>query len=137
MKFKKTNQKVKTPVKSHLDDAGWDLFSPEDVSAGSFETITVNLGIAIEIPKGYFGFISERSSQGKKGITCLGPIIDSGYTGEIHAILLNSTNRGYEIKEGDKICQLIVIPLFNEELEEVDKLTNSPRSNKGLGSTGI
>jgi dUTP pyrophosphatase len=136
MNFKRESLDIKIPFRRHEDDAGWDLYSPITITIKPGKTETIDLGLSFEVPWGYHGLIVERSSQGKAGVMCLGPIIDSGYTGNVHAILYNSGTGDYLVTKGDRICQLLLMAQFTGELHEVTKLTNSERGSKGLGSSG-
>lgn len=126
------------PTKGHLTDAGYDIYSPIDyvVQPGKISG-RINLGVGFEIPKGYVGIITERSSQGRKGVSTLGNIVDHGYTGNIHVTLKNDDVDDYVINRGDRICQLVVVPVLMEDLEEVDEFEETERGNNAHGSTGI
>lgn len=123
------------PTRAHREDAGFDLYSPiSSVLCGS--TTRIKLGVCVEIPKGYVGFVLGRSSLNKKGITCLTGVIDSGYTGEI-TVILNSIGTLARIKKGDRIAQLVVAKLADiDNAVAVDDLEDSERGDGGFGSTG-
>lgn len=133
----KLNDRIIKPTRVHNFDAGYDIYSPKRffVSANSISE-RINLGIGFEIPKGYVGIISERSSQGAKGIHTIGNIIDYGYTGEIHVTLVNNSNKSYEVETGDRICQLLVLNCLNEDLEVVNKFKETERGDSSHGSSG-
>jgi dUTP pyrophosphatase len=136
MKFRR-NTGVKTPTKSHEKDSGWDLYSPgEFIVKSSSMSERINLGVGFEIPEGYCGFVMERSSQGKKGIHAIGPVVDCGYTGDVHVTLVNNGSEDYAVHEGDRISQLVVLAVYTGSLEETDVLEGE-RGNKGHGSTGV
>lgn len=123
------------PTRAHREDAGFDLHSPiSAVLCGG--TSRIKLGVCVEIPKGYVGFIMGRSSLNKKGIACLTGVIDSGYTGEI-AVVLNAVDACINIKKGDRIAQLVVAKLADiNDAVAVDSLEDSERGAGGFGSTG-
>jgi dUTP pyrophosphatase len=139
------------PTKAHDNDAGWDLYSDENVvQIGPHETKKISTGIAIKIPEGYFGLIRDRSSYGAKGISIHGGVIDCGYTGEIQIIVHNDNKKieAYKdprngiwvdncliINRGDKIAQLVILPVPSMELLEVDNLEDTQRGDKGFGSS--
>lgn len=126
------------PTKAHNTDAGYDIYSPIDFTvAPNSISDRINLGVAFQIPEGYVGIISERSSQGKKGISTLGNVVDHGYTGNVHVTLLNNGPTFYEVKKGDRICQLLLVKIGMEELEEVDEFENTERGENSHGSSGI
>lgn len=134
LKFKVLNG-GKLPTRAHREDAGFDLYSPINaVLCGG--TTRIKLGVCVEIPKGYVGFIMGRSSLNKNGIACLTGVIDSGYTGEI-AVILNSVGALARIKKGDRIAQLVVAKLADiDDAIAVDSLEDSERGAGGFGSTG-
>lgn len=123
------------PTRAHKEDAGFDLYSPKNaVLCGG--TARIKLGVCVEIPKGYVGFIMGRSSLNKKGVVCLTGVIDSGYTGEI-AVVLNTIGTLARIKKGDRIAQLVVTKLADiDDAVAVDSLEDSERGDSGFGSTG-
>lgn len=123
------------PTRAHKEDAGFDLYSPKNaVLCGG--TARIKLGVCVEIPKGYVGFIMGRSSLNKKGVVCLTGVIDSGYTGEI-AVVLNTIGTLARVKKGDRIAQLVVTKLADiDDAVAVDSLEDSERGAGGFGSTG-
>lgn len=128
------------PTRAHREDAGFDLYSPVDISLNENEYRTIALKVCVEIPRGYVGFIMGRSSLNKHGVACLTGVIDSGYTGEI-AVILNPvediTRIITRIKKGDRIAQLVVTKLADiDDAVAVDSLEDSERGAGGFGSTG-
>ena len=123
----------KSPKRAHANDAGADVFSPKNEVIHPRQICKIPLGFGLKIPDGYAGSIFPRSGLSAKGIVCELPPIDSGYTGEVHAIVSNVSGEAYEIKENDKIGQLIIMPVvipdftFDEWKE---------RGNRAFGSTG-
>lgn len=124
------------PTKAHSGDAGWDLYAPDTiiVPAHGFSN-RINLGVGFEIPAGYCGFVTERSSQGKNGVFSAGPCVDHGYTGDVHLTLGNMSDEDVVYQKGDRVAQLVVFPVFDEYLEESEELSGD-RGDKGHGSTG-
>ena len=124
------------PTKVHETDAGWDLYAPEGftVPAQGFSS-RINLGVGFEIPVGYAGFVIERSSQGKKGLVSVGPVVDHGYTGDVHLTLCNNSNEEVVYEKGDRVAQLVVSCISTEALEQADELEGE-RGNNGHGSSG-
>ena len=124
------------PERAHKDDAGLDLFSPEDVEIWPGERATIDTGVHIEIPKGYVGLLTSKSGLMKNyGLTNRGTI-DSGYTGPIGAVMFNHGPNIYHVKRGDKITQLVIIPCITPEPVLVEALGFSDRGDAGFGSTG-
>lgn len=134
------------PEKAHPDDAGYDLFSPIETrvpgSYFSFDhtmhigSTTIDTGVHIAIPKGYVGMIKSKSGLNvKHGLTAEG-VIDSGYTGSICVKIYNHSSNAYRFERGDKIAQLVIMPISDEALELVDHLDETERGDGGFGSTG-
>lgn len=120
-------------------DAGYDLYATTDRRISLYSRFNMPLGIAIEIPEGYVGIIEAKSGRAnKEGLTTIGNIIDSGYRGEIHAQLVNtSKDFGITIKKGQKVAQIIFQKCYTPEIEFVEELSDSSRGKKGFGSTGL
>jgi len=102
----------KSPERAHANDAGADVFSPMDETIQPGQVVKIPLGFGLMIPDGYAGYIFPRSGLSAKGIVCELPPIDSGYRGEVHAIISNVGDRQYEIHAGDKIGQLVIMPVL-------------------------
>lgn len=126
---------AKMPERAHETDAGLDLFSMESGWVNPGGAAIFDTGVHVAIPKGYVGLITSKSGLMKQGITSRGTI-DSGYTGSIKAVLFNHGDRGVHIKIGDKITQLVLLPIITPELELVDDLEETERGGNGFGSTG-
>jgi dUTP pyrophosphatase len=123
----------KLPFRAHYNDAGADVFATTNYNIQPGETIKIPLGFGLELPDGYAGFIFPRSGLSSKGIVCELPPIDSGYTGEIHAIVSNVSKRDYYVMRGDRIGQLVVTPIV---IAEFVKITGDNRDNTAFGSSG-
>ena len=127
---------AKMPERAHPWDGGLDLFSNEDgyIRANNFRVF--DTGTHIEIPEGCVGLIRSRSGlMCNHGLTTDGTI-DSHYIGAIRICLFNHGGSKYEVKKGDKIAQLVIVPCLLPELELVDSLEETDRGNNGFGSTG-
>lgn len=134
----KLQEGIQMPTRAHSSDAGLDLYSPVDITIEPGKcSDRINTGFALEIPNGFYGKTTERSSQGKKGIFTIGNIVDAGYTGFIHVTLVNSGSEIYEIKKGDRICQFIVMPVVTFDLVQVEEFNETERGNGAHGSTGV
>ena len=137
MECKLFNKNIKLPIKSHLPDVGLDLFIPESFSLESLETKTIGLGLGFAIPEGFAGMLVPRSSIADKGLIIQTAIIDPDYTGEIHLIITNSSNKTVKIEKDSRVCSLVVYNVLNARLNIVDEFSAiTERGNKGLGSTG-
>ncbi len=102
----------KSPERAHANDAGADVFSPGDEVIRPGEVLKLPLGFGLRIPDGFAGYVFPRSGLSSQGIVCELPPIDSGYQGEVHAIISNVGRAEYKIKAGDKIGQLVIMPVL-------------------------
>ncbi|MDR3885364.1 MAG: dUTP diphosphatase [Senegalimassilia sp.] len=129
------------PHMAYNGDAGVDLRSVERIVLEPQERAMVATGLAIALPEGYAGFVLPRSGlAAKHGISIVNApgLIDSNYRGELKVILLNNDpNDSFAIEIGDRIAQLIVIPIPTINFEQVEELTESQRGESGFGSSGI
>lgn len=126
------------PMRTHRWDAGWDLKATEAVVIPAGETRKINTGVIIEIPPRHCGMVVPRSSLGTKhNITLANTvgIIDTEYRGEIMVFLTNNGTKDYEVKMGDRFCQLVIIAINSSELMEVDRVSETERGSGGFGST--
>lgn len=124
------------PEKAHNADAGFDLRTPIRVIVPAKSARIIPTGVHIEIPFGYVGFLKSKSGLNvKNGILCEG-VIDSSYTGSIVAKLYNQSNKEKVFEKGDKITQIVILPIPDVEMELVDKLEDTERGNGGFGSSG-
>lgn len=124
------------PTRAHSTDAGLDLFSPvrQVIRANDWESI--DTGVHVEIPEGYVGMVTSKSGlMAMEGITSRGTI-DCGYTGSIKAVLFNHSRKDYIVEKGQKITQLVIMPIITPEPEVGDSLEPTERGNGGFGSTG-
>lgn len=128
------------PVYAHPDDAGADLVAAEAVRLEPGERALVGTGVRIALPEGHAAFVVPRSGlAAKHGITIVNApgTIDAGYRGEIKVALLNTDAReAYEVAAGDRIAQLIVMPVQQARFLAVTELPESGRGEGGFGSTG-
>ena len=127
---------ARMPTKAHRADAGFDLYSREAVIVPAKESATFDTGVHMQIPEGFVGFLKSKSGLNvKHGITSEG-VIDSGYTGSIVVKLYNHSGKDYKIQIGDKISQIVLLPIAMTDLELVKNFENSERGNNGFGSSG-
>lgn len=132
----KLNSEAKLPTRAHSDDAGIDLYALNDFTMNSRIPVKIQTGIAMAIPRGFVGMICDRSSMGAKGIRVLGGIVDSGYRGEVLVLLILLSDGVFEIKKGDKIAQMLIMPVSLCKILETKELNDTSRSSGGFGSTG-
>ena len=124
------------PEYAHFTDAGADLRSPYDILIPARGSQTIDTGVHIELPPCTVGFLKSKSGlMVKAGITTDGTI-DEGYTGSIRVKLFNHTTRPYYVHRGDKITQLVVLPVCHMEFTEVNSFAPTERGDGGFGSTG-
>ena len=125
------------PTRAHEYDAGLDLYAAEPVRIWPHSWQAVETGVRVAIPQGFVGLLTSKSGLMRhKGMTCRGTI-DSGYTGTIQAIMFNHSDTHIEIRKGEKVTQLVIMPIIRPELELVDKLEETERGAGGFGSTGV
>ncbi|WP_298119011.1 dUTP diphosphatase [uncultured Aurantimicrobium sp.] len=129
------------PSYSHPGDAGADLSSSEALTLAPGERATVGTGVSIALPAGYVAFVVPRSGLASKhGITVVNSpgTVDAGYRGEIKVTLLNTdSSQPFDIAVGDRIAQMIVMPVTQARFIPVEKLPVSERGDSGFGSTGL
>ena len=128
---------AKMPTRAHKWDAGYDLFSREAWTLFPGKSHEFDIGVHVQIPHGMGGLIVSKSGlNSKHGIVSTG-LIDSDYTGSIHVTLYNHGMNPVSIAIGQKISQLVIVPVFTPDLDEVDEMEDTERGNGGFGSTGI
>ena len=125
-----------TPVRKHENDAGLDLALPADLIIGPRSRAFVNTCVAVELPQGTAGIIKSRSSLNKAGVQCEGGVIDEGYRGTIGLILYNHNDYPFKFRRGDRVAQLLVMPVMYTEVIKVSDLSETERGDGGFGSTG-
>ncbi|MCL5772210.1 MAG: dUTP diphosphatase [Actinobacteria bacterium] len=139
LKIKILDKNIPYPKYAHRGDAGLDLYSTINCVLKPFERKLIPTGIKIEIPEGYAGFVQPRSGLAiNNGISLVNTpgLIDSGYRGEIKAILINLDPKNeFIIKKGDKICQLVILKIENVNLTFQDNLNQTSRGERGFGSS--
>lgn len=124
------------PTRAHEADAGLDLYAREGAVVSARESVKFDTGVHIELPPNTVGFLKSKSGLNVKyGISSEG-VIDEEYTGSIVVKLYNNSGRDYIVNKGDKISQLVILPILKPELELVDSLDATDRGDNGFGSTG-
>lgn len=129
------------PVYAHEGDAACDLRAACDCYLEPGEWHVVPTGIKLALPEGYAALVLPRSGLAtKQGVTVINSpgLIDSGYRGEIGAPLYNANRTvGREVRKGDRIAQLLIVPVVHAEFDQVDELDDTERGDGGFGSTGV
>lgn len=137
IKIKRLYSEVKLPSYAHIGDAGMDVYSLEDYVLKPMERKVFFVGFALEFSSDYVVLVKDKSGLSSKyGLHTMGGVFDAGYRGEYNINLINLSSGDYEIKKGDKIAQLLVIPIIHAELEEADVLNETNRGEGRFGSTG-
>ncbi len=136
LKILRVSQEAVLPTRAHPDDAGLDLYGLDDIFLAPHQSRVAKTGIAIALPAGHVGLIADRSSLGKKGIKTAGGVIDAGYRGEVHIVLWNISNEPVQLKRGERIAQLLILPVATPPVLEVPSLDETSRGLKGFGSSG-
>ncbi len=137
IKVKLLTETAKLPTRCHEFDAGLDLFAARDEYVSPYECTIIETGIAVEILPGYVGLVMGRSSMAKAGVHTYTGVIDAGFTGVIRVGLQSLMADGYEVKEGDRIAQLLIVPVALPVAVQTEELTQwGTRGEGALGSTG-
>lgn len=137
VKVKRLKPNAKLPTYAHPGDVGMDLYSLETYDLAPGERKIFWFGFALEFSTGYAAIVKDKSSLPLNGgIHTMGGVFDAGYRGEYNANLINLGNQPYHITTGDKLAQLLIIPVAHVTLTETDTLSNSTRGTDGFGSTG-
>ena len=124
------------PIRAHETDAGLDLRTPINVTVPARGSADIFTGIHVAIPRGFAGFLKSKSGLNvNHGIVSEG-VIDSGYTGSIRVKLYNLSDIDFTFLAGDKITQLVILPVVIPRLELVNSLNETERGDGGFGSTG-
>jgi dUTP pyrophosphatase len=124
--------------KAHPSDAAFDLEADEDTVVYGYSRKLISTGIRMAIPEGYCAIIKSRSGLAVKNSIEVGAgVIDAGYRGEIKVLLCNYGEGSFYVKPGDRIAQLMIVPVPAVTLEVVEDLDETTRSDKGFGSTGL
>lgn len=136
---RRLREDARLPDSAYAGDAGLDLAACERVELGPGERAVVPTGLAVAIPEGYAGFVQPRSGlAAKRGISVVNSpgLIDSGYRGEIRVVLLNTDAREtFTAEPGERIAQLVVLPVPAVAVSEVEELPGSERGDRGFGSS--
>ena len=133
---------ARLPVVAHPgEDLGYDLFALESAQLAPRSTVKVRTGIAVEARHPVTGvslglLVRDRSSMAAKGIATTAGVIDAGYRGEILILMTNLGETAVEIRAGEKIAQMIPVPVLTGIVQEVETLEVSARAEKGFGSSG-
>ena len=124
--------------KANASDAGFDIRALHKGFVVSHSSALIETGLYVAIPEGYVGIIKSRSGLSvKSGIDVGAGVIDASYRGEVKVLLRNNKDRYFDYSEGDKIAQMIVVPICLFAVKQVESLDETVRGNDGFGSTGV
>lgn len=136
LKVKRIHEDAKLPLYQHKGDAGLDIFSSIDCVLEKGEVKPIPSGIKVAIPEGYVGLIWDKSGISLKGVHRLAGVVDSCYRGEVRVVMVNLGDEPFVIERGMKIAQLLIQPVNEVEVVEVEELEGTSRGEEGFGSTG-
>lgn len=142
LRVKRLEPGARLPVVAHPgEDLGYDVFALEGAVLAPRATVKLRTGIAVEAreprtdaPLGLL--VRDRSSMAARGLATTGGVIDSGYRGEVLIVMTNLSDAAVELKAGEKIAQMVPVPVLTGRVQEVETLEVSVRAAKGFGSTG-
>jgi dUTP pyrophosphatase len=130
------NARARVPAYAHESDSGADLYTNAEVRIPPSETRVLSLGICIALAPGYAAEIRPRSSMSARGLLVHLGTIDAGYRGPLGVIVTNLDWRSITVTPGDRVAQLVVVPVLRARFELVQDLAESDRGGRGFGSTG-
>lgn len=140
MKFqvKRLQAEAHLPEYAHPGDAGLDIRAAQRVVIGAGQRAAIPTGLAFELPPQTVGLVWDKSGRAvKDGLKTMAGVVDQGFRGEFLIVLLNTSEHEVKIQAGEKIAQLLIQPVIQVEVEEVDKLDHTSRGQGGFGSTGL
>jgi dUTP pyrophosphatase len=141
LQFIRLKESATLPTRAHDGDAGLDLYAAEGARIGPGQRVSVGTGLAVAIPPGLAGMVLPRSGLAlKHGVALVNApgLIDSGYRGEVRVLLLNTdTGSEFRVAPGDRIAQLVLVPIATATPLEADELDSSVRGGGGFGSSGL
>jgi len=142
LRVKLLEEGARAPVVAHPgEDLGYDLFALKGALLAPRTTVKVRTGISVEARHPATGaplglLVRDRSSMASRGIATTAGVIDAGYRGEILILMTNLTDAAVELKAGEKIAQMIPVPVLTGDVKVVESLEDSARAEKGFGSSG-
>jgi dUTP pyrophosphatase len=142
LRVRKLEAGARIPVVAHPgEDLGYDVFALEAVQLAGRQTAKLRTGIAVEARDPRTGaplglLVRDRSSMAARGLATTGGVIDAGYRGEVLIVMTNLGDAAVELKAGEKIAQMVPVPVLTGPVEEVENLEESLRAAKGFGSSG-
>jgi dUTP pyrophosphatase len=135
LKVKKLNDKAALPYKATSGSAAFDV-TATSLKRDANGNLVYGLGIALEVPQGYYGALVNRSSIREKDLRIMQGTIDSDYRGEVKAVFTETSHPAKIYAVGDRVAQLLILPVPQIEVVESSELSETTRGNGGFGSTG-
>ena len=137
IQIRRVDSDLPAPSYAHPGDAGLDLYAAQDAVV-TRETVLIPTGVAVAVPDGYVGLVCPRSGLSRYGVTVANApgVVDSGYRGELMVRLTNTSKAPYRVHFGDRIAQLLIVPIARPVVTLVEHLDNTERGTGGFGSTG-
>ncbi|OAA49393.1 DeoxyUTP pyrophosphatase, dUTPase subfamily [Metarhizium rileyi] len=137
LQVKKLSDKARLPTRGSAFAAGYDIYAAKDTIVPARGKVLVDTDISIAVPAGTYGRIAPRSGLASKHFIDTGAgVIDADYRGQVKVLLFNHAEADFEIKEGDRVAQLVIERIYTPEVVEVHELQESVRGAGGFGSTG-
>lgn len=136
IKIKKLHPDAKIPSYAHPGDIGLDLYCIKGGTVEPGEKMLFLCGFAMEFDEGYGAIVKDKGSISMVGLHVVGGVYDAGYRGEYNVALVNLSKEPYTFKDGQKVAQLIILPVEIAQIQEVDSLSDSARGDGKWGSTG-
>lgn len=138
IRIRRLDKELELPRYNNPTDAALDLRSRESQVLRPMEKKLIMTGIQVQIPTSHVGLIWDRSGlAAKHSIHTLAGVIDSGYRGEIGVVMINLGNQDFAVERGMRIAQMVVQPVLNVDVKEVEDLDDSDRGKRGFGSSGL
>ena len=136
--IKKNNEEATIPPQATEGDAGYDLYSLEEVTLAPMTRTVVKTGISIAIPMGFYGRVAPRSGLAvKKGLDVLAGVVDAGYRGDVGVVLINLSSENVTLEKQSKVAQLIIEKCHDVDWMETNDLSESERGDGGYGSSDL
>lgn len=137
IRIQRLDKGMEMPDYAHENDAAMDLRAAHDETLAPMEKKIIRTGIKIAIPQGHAGLIWDRSGlAAKNSVTTMAGVIDAGYRGEVGVVLINLGKEAFKIEKGMRIAQMLIHPILNVKVKEVEELDETQRGEGGFGSTG-
>jgi dUTP pyrophosphatase len=138
LKFVKISDKARVPTKGSPLAAGFDLYSASDITVAAHGKAIVPTDLKVAVPPGTYGRVAPRSGLAAKNFIDIGAgVVDEDYRGPLSVVLFNHADSPFEVKQGDRVAQLICEKIVCPRLMEVESLDDTARGESGFGSTGI